>query len=127
MDKKDFQKAIKKEFADKFIDKYKEYGITTKTEYWCENDTNHEGIYLIIKNPHGEDIRIMYDGNYVPNEMIFFIAHYHTHFSHFYEMYSPGEKEENFIDYVDYYVKNISRVTDKILQGKDLEKAFNEP
>ena len=125
MDKKEFKQKIKKEFADIFMIKYKDYNITKKTEYWRENNTDFEGIYLVIKNPHGEDIEIMYDGNHVPDEMILSCSRCHNHFSHFYEMLDGIEKEENLADYVGYYVKRLGKIIDGILQGKEIEEAFD--
>ena len=119
------REKIKKAFADKIIAKYKDYGITTTTEYWSEkyypseNEVNFEGICLMIKNPHGEDIRILYDGNHVPDEIIFSCERHHTHFSHFYVF--DVEREEEFADY---YVENISSAIDKILKGIELGDVF---
>jgi len=109
----------KKEFATKLVLKYKNYGITRETEYWHENEINYEGKVLIIKNPHGENIRILCDGNAVSKgEIILSCSHYHTHF---YDFYFPKGEEENFVDY---FVEDISKLIDKILQGKGLQDVF---
>jgi hypothetical protein len=34
------------------------------------------------------------------------------------------EKEENLDVYVDYYVKRIGKIIDEILQGKEIQEAF---
>ena len=110
------KKEIKKEFAHKFIAKYKDYTVTEKTEYWNENGINNEGIYLIIKNPNGEDIKLMYDGNHVGNdEMILSCSRWH---GHFFDYSFPEGEEEN---YADYFIRDLSEYIDKILQGADLQ------
>lgn len=110
----------KKEFAGKFIAKYKDYDITEKTEYWHENETNFESVYLIIKNPSGEaDIRIMYDGNHVvENEMILSFSYHHDHF---YTYYFPEGEEKN---YADYFVRDLSETINRILEGEIVAVGF---
>ena len=111
------KKEMKKEFADKFKDKYKDYDITETTKYWCDNGIQQEGIYLIIKNPNGEeDLKLMYDGNHVgDDEMILSYSCWHNHF---FDYYFPEEEKEN---YADYFLKDVSEYIDAILQGKELE------
>jgi hypothetical protein len=113
---------VKKEFADKFIAKYKDYDITRKTEYWHENNMEYEGVYLIIKNPlgiNGEDIKLMYDGNHVTDrEIILSCGKWHTHF---FDYYFPKDEKEKFADY---FIEDISKCVDAIFQGKDFQEVF---
>ena len=110
------KKEIKKEFAHKFIAKYKDYNVIEKTEHWNENGIKNEGIYLIIKNLNGEDIELMYDGNHVGNgEMILSCSRWHMHF---FDFHFPKGEEKN---YADYFISDLSEYIDKILQGTDLK------
>ena len=103
-------------FAEKFTAKYQNYTVTEKTEYWTEHwdETvfNYEGIYLTVENPYGgENIRIMYDGDHVTDdEIIISFSYFHTHIYIF--------PEYEIEDHTDFFVREVSKVVDLIVQSK---------
>jgi hypothetical protein len=109
----DKQKA-RKEFADRLLAKYKDFGIVRKEEHWIESSgIEQTGISLFIKNPlDGEYIRVMYDGNHVNDgEVILSYGKWHNHFYDF--GYLEG-KSENY----DGLIEDISKYIYGFLQGK---------
>ena len=104
----------KTKLFEKFVDLYKNYDITDEIRY--------ESNCIVINNPNwdGGDIEIFYDGDIIgtTGEILLSFSYHHEHYYDFY--YSESEKE----NYADYYIKDLSKPINKILQGEIIAVGF---